>query len=70
MTTKLPPLILSSGQLARLTSLSTKTLERERMAGRLKGERRPGVRGYAYPVPSIREWMRYRGMNDLLSKLP
>lgn len=62
--------ILTTSQLATLTGYTPKTLERERKAGRLAGERRAGVRGYAHPVKSVRAWLRYKGLNNLLEKLP
>lgn len=62
--------IMTTAQLRSLTGYTSKTIERERKAGRLSGERRAGVRGYAHPVKSVRVWMRYKGLNDLLAKLP
>ncbi len=61
---------VTSGTIMAITGYSSRTLERERQAGRLTGERRPGVPGLVYPRKQVALWLRYKCRPELIEKLP
>ena len=61
---------ITGTQLAKLTGYTKTTILRERKAGRLQGEKRPGVRSIVYDKRAVITWLRYKCLSHLIDTLP